>query len=66
MNDKFRNVLRIFLSGLLVPGLALAAEIIALYRALAPDERGYRVLEGLNTRPAVTYLKKVRNTAADD
>ncbi|NIO60605.1 MAG: 4Fe-4S dicluster domain-containing protein, partial [Acidobacteria bacterium] len=29
--------------------------------ALAADERGYHVLEDLNTRPAVTYLKKVRN-----
>jgi molybdopterin-containing oxidoreductase family iron-sulfur binding subunit len=25
------------------------------------DERGYHVLESLNTRPAITYLKKVRN-----
>ncbi|MEE8193436.1 MAG: hypothetical protein V3T74_11875, partial [Gemmatimonadales bacterium] len=25
------------------------------------DTRGYHVLGGLNTRPAVTYLKKVRN-----
>jgi anaerobic selenocysteine-containing dehydrogenase/Fe-S-cluster-containing dehydrogenase component len=32
-------------------------------RALAMDGRGYRVLESLNTRPAVTYLKKVVNTA---
>ena len=31
--------------------------------ALAKDQRGYHVLEGLNTRPAVTYLKKVRNLA---
>ncbi|MCZ6759624.1 MAG: molybdopterin-dependent oxidoreductase [Gemmatimonadetes bacterium] len=28
------------------------------------DERGYHVLEGLNTYPGVTYLKKVRNTVA--
>jgi molybdopterin-containing oxidoreductase family iron-sulfur binding subunit len=32
-------------------------------RALAEDGRGYHVLEGLNTLPAVTYLKKVRNVA---
>ena len=31
-------------------------------RRLAQDGRGYHVLEGLNTRPAVTYLKKVRHT----
>jgi len=30
-------------------------------RALAEDGRAYHVLEGLNTLPAVTYLKKVRN-----
>ena len=30
-------------------------------RAMAEDGRGYHVLEGLNTQPAVTYLKKVRN-----
>ena len=30
---------------------------------LAHDERGYRVLDGLNTKPAVTYLMKVRNVA---
>jgi molybdopterin-containing oxidoreductase family iron-sulfur binding subunit len=29
----------------------------------AADGRGYHVLAGLNTRPAVTYLKKVRNLA---
>ncbi|KPJ90187.1 MAG: hypothetical protein AMS18_11340, partial [Gemmatimonas sp. SG8_17] len=29
----------------------------------ARDSRGYHVLDGLNTRPAVTYLKKVRNIA---
>ena len=28
---------------------------------MAEDGRGYHVLEGLNTQPAVTYLKKVRN-----
>jgi len=28
---------------------------------LARDQRGYHVLGDLNTRPAVTYLKKVRN-----
>jgi molybdopterin-containing oxidoreductase family iron-sulfur binding subunit len=28
---------------------------------LAADPRGYRVLDGLNTRSAVTYLMKVRN-----
>jgi anaerobic selenocysteine-containing dehydrogenase/Fe-S-cluster-containing dehydrogenase component len=28
---------------------------------LARDDRGYGVLEGLNTKPAVTYLMKVRN-----
>jgi molybdopterin-containing oxidoreductase family iron-sulfur binding subunit len=28
---------------------------------LAKDGRGYGVLEGLNTRPSITYLKKVRN-----
>jgi hypothetical protein len=32
-------------------------------RRLAEDGRGYRVLEDLNTRPAVTYLRKVRNVA---
>ncbi len=30
---------------------------------LAAQEHGYEVLEGLNTRPAVTYLKKIRNVA---
>jgi molybdopterin-containing oxidoreductase family iron-sulfur binding subunit len=30
---------------------------------LAADHRGYGVLDGLNTRPAVTYLTKVRNVA---
>jgi molybdopterin-containing oxidoreductase family iron-sulfur binding subunit len=30
---------------------------------LAADPRGYGVLEGLNTQPAVTYLMKVRNLA---
>jgi molybdopterin-containing oxidoreductase family iron-sulfur binding subunit len=30
---------------------------------LSRDQRGYHVLEGLNTRPAITYLKKVRNVA---
>jgi molybdopterin-containing oxidoreductase family iron-sulfur binding subunit len=30
---------------------------------LAADPRGYGVLEGLNTQPAVTYLMKVRNVA---
>ncbi len=30
-------------------------------RALAEDGRAYHVLEGLNTLPAVTYLKKVRD-----
>ncbi len=30
---------------------------------LSQEERGYHVLEGLNTRPAITYLKKVRNVA---
>jgi anaerobic selenocysteine-containing dehydrogenase/Fe-S-cluster-containing dehydrogenase component len=34
-------------------------------RALAQDARAYSVLDGLNTRPSVTYLKKVRNTATD-
>ncbi|MBI4500242.1 MAG: molybdopterin-dependent oxidoreductase [Gemmatimonadetes bacterium] len=28
---------------------------------LAQDQRGYAVLEGLNTRPSVTYLQKIRN-----
>ena len=28
---------------------------------VAAAERGYRVLDGLNTKPAVTYLMKVRN-----
>jgi molybdopterin-containing oxidoreductase family iron-sulfur binding subunit len=28
---------------------------------LARDGRGYGVLEGLNTRPSITYLQKVRN-----
>jgi molybdopterin-containing oxidoreductase family iron-sulfur binding subunit len=32
-------------------------------RRLAQDPRGYHVFEGLNTKPAVTYLKKVRNLA---
>lgn len=31
---------------------------------LAQDARGYRVLDGLNTKPAVTYLMKVRNVVA--
>ena len=30
---------------------------------LSREERGYHVLESLNTRPAITYLKKVRNVA---
>jgi molybdopterin-containing oxidoreductase family iron-sulfur binding subunit len=30
---------------------------------IASDSRGYHVLGGLNTRPAVTYLRKVRNVA---
>ena len=30
---------------------------------ISREERGYHVLEGLNTRPAITYLKKVRNVA---
>jgi molybdopterin-containing oxidoreductase family iron-sulfur binding subunit len=30
---------------------------------LAADARSYHVLESLNTRPAITYLKKVRNVA---
>jgi molybdopterin-containing oxidoreductase family iron-sulfur binding subunit len=30
-------------------------------RAVAQDARAYHVLGDLNTRPAVTYLKKVRN-----
>ncbi len=34
-------------------------------RELAQDPRAYAVLDGLNTRPSVTYLKKVRNIAAD-
>jgi molybdopterin-containing oxidoreductase family iron-sulfur binding subunit len=29
---------------------------------LARDPRGYRIFDGLNTRPAVTYLKKVVST----
>jgi molybdopterin-containing oxidoreductase family iron-sulfur binding subunit len=32
---------------------------------LALDPRGYKVLEGLNTRPAITYLARVRNRAED-
>jgi molybdopterin-containing oxidoreductase family iron-sulfur binding subunit len=32
---------------------------------LAASERGYHVLEGLNTAPGVTYLKKVRNVAEE-
>jgi Fe-S-cluster-containing dehydrogenase component len=28
---------------------------------LSKSERGYGVLEGLNTRPSITYLKKIRN-----
>ena len=31
--------------------------------ALSRQEHGYHVLDGLNTKPAVTYLKKVRNLA---
>ena len=31
--------------------------------ALAQDQRGYNVLDGLNTLPSVTYLMKVRNVA---
>jgi molybdopterin-containing oxidoreductase family iron-sulfur binding subunit len=30
---------------------------------LARDDRGYHVLESLNTRPAITYLMRVRNLA---
>jgi molybdopterin-containing oxidoreductase family iron-sulfur binding subunit len=33
---------------------------------LARDERGYQVLAELNVRPAVTYLKRVRNRPAQD
>jgi molybdopterin-containing oxidoreductase family iron-sulfur binding subunit len=29
---------------------------------LGKDQRGYHVLDGLNTKPAITYLMKVRNT----
>ena len=29
--------------------------------SLVGDERGYQVLDGLNTKPAVTYLMRVRN-----
>jgi len=32
-------------------------------REVAQSERGYHVLGDLNTRPAVTYLKKIRNVA---
>jgi len=32
---------------------------------LALDPRGYKVLESLNTRPAITYLARVRNRAED-
>jgi molybdopterin-containing oxidoreductase family iron-sulfur binding subunit len=31
----------------------------SLVSRLSKDERGYHVLEELNTRPAITYLKKV-------
>jgi hypothetical protein len=30
---------------------------------LRQDHRGYRVLEDVNTRPAITYLAKVLHTA---
>ena len=32
--------------------------------ALAQDPRGYHVLAGLNTRPAITYLARVTQGAA--
>jgi molybdopterin-containing oxidoreductase family iron-sulfur binding subunit len=35
----------------------------AKVRSLVVDERGYKVLDGLNTKPAVTYLTRVRNLA---
>ena len=32
---------------------------VVLHRPQAHDERGYRVLQPINTQPAITYLKKV-------
>ncbi len=40
------------------------ADATSRVSALARDPRGYHVLAGLNTQPAVTYLARVRHVAA--
>ena len=44
-------------------GREVTRQLASALARLAADPRGYGVLDGLNTQPAVTYLTKVRNVA---